>query len=71
VTVGARGRQVVVVGRQYRREVAGSGWATMVSLHALAGTRGHGPSSAADKQALPLKLFPKFQNQHKLYNTNW
>jgi hypothetical protein len=40
--------------------------ATMASPHmrgcALAGTRGHGSSWAGGKQALPLKLFPKFQN---------
>jgi hypothetical protein len=64
--MGARRRQVAVVGRQRRREVAGSGRAITVLPHlrgrVLAGTRGLGPSWAAGKRALPLVLFPKFQN---------
>jgi hypothetical protein len=32
--------------------------------------RGHEPSWAVGKRALPLKLFPKFQNQHKFCNSN-
>jgi hypothetical protein len=42
--------------------------ATMPPRHcrALAGTCAHGLSWAPGKRALPLKLFPKFQNQHKL-----
>jgi hypothetical protein len=46
------------------REVVGGGQATTASprmrAHALSGTRGHEPSWAAGKQALPLKLLPKF-----------
>jgi hypothetical protein len=67
--VGARGRQVAVVGRKHRCEEASGGLATAALLHAhrhaLVRTRGHGLSWAADKRALPLKLFSKFQNQHK------
>jgi hypothetical protein len=78
VNMGARGaasKTGAVAGRQRRCELAGSGRATTVSSHTrgrvLAGTRGHGPSWAAGKRALPLKLFPKFQNQYKLCNSNW
>jgi hypothetical protein len=63
-SVGARGRQVAVVGRQRWREVAGGGRATVASPRehgrALARTRDHGPSWAAGKRSLPLELFPKF-----------
>jgi hypothetical protein len=74
-SVGAHGRQVAVVGRQRQREVAGGGQATVVTPRAhgrvLAGTCGHGLSCATSKRALPLKLFPKFQNWHKICNSNW
>jgi hypothetical protein len=62
-------------GGECGREVAGGGRATVASplLHrrTLPGTRSHGPSWATGNRALPLKLFPKFQNQHKLCNPNW
>jgi hypothetical protein len=51
------------VSRQHRRDVVGGDRATVASPHtrgrALAGTRSHGPSWAAGKRALPLKLFSK------------
>jgi hypothetical protein len=51
VSVGARGRQVAVVGRQHWRKVAGGGQVTAVLPRArgimLARTHGHGLSWAA------------------------
>jgi hypothetical protein len=57
VACAARGADVAG-GRPCRREVVGGGQATTASPcmrgHVLARTRGHGPTWAAGKRALPL-----------------
>jgi hypothetical protein len=65
----------VAGGRQRLREGAGGDQATMTSPRmrgrVLAWTRGHELSWAAGKQALPLNLFLKFQNQYRFCNSIW